>query len=491
MALGGAYPFVSSGGIRVLAEAILYRPFKLFSASHNEQAFAALNRILFSPLLLGGIHEVERMGDEEYITSVPSKVRRNALKRAGVARRLRGANHPNYTKVNPFGKTEKLPHFAQADEPTWRGLMYIPRLIQATHDETHLDTGPYFKPAVAHLKEVWGSYNWIFYGSASPDVLDEWINRHSDCKSFYCGDLSAFDATWTDFAFDTLESVYRRLFPGIGQWFWELLRAWRRPRSVRKCMKQHDATAWLKYAADCCLASGRDDTALANALLNGLALAMSFAAALANVDVSEVTQAHMLHAKELCAISVVGDDSLVCCRFDVESYVPAIESSMRAFGLVAKSQATRELSQVTYLGGMPYKAAGRYYWGPTIGRRFYKAFWQTEPKGNLPAWLHGVSRQLLTASHVPILHDAALRTCQLLEGYKSTIVEDPYSQWQSFGQRPAYDETTMDWLVQRYSRHGLTRNMLEADIRTIGLVQRLPACLHLPAVTIMTMADDL
>lgn len=482
---------MSSGGIRVLAEAILYRPFKHFSAYVRPGSFEACARLLWTPYLLGAMGVVEPMDLDQYIRSNPSRVRRNALIKARQAREERGCNHKHYYRVNPFGKTEKLPWFCIHNEPTVDGLKYIPRLIQATHDETHLDTGPYFKPALGELKRVWHVDNWIFYGAVGPDVLDEWINKHSGSQSFYCSDLSAFDATWTEPAFLVLESIYRRLFPGIGQWFWKLLREWRRPRSVRKFIREGEFTFWVKYAADYCLASGRDDTALANAILNGLALALSFSAVLAGVKVSDLTTAHLAAAQERCAISIVGDDSLVCCAFDVEPLVPRIEECMRAFGLVAKSQATRELAEVTYLGGMPYRVAGKYYWGPTIGRRFYKAFWQTEARGNLPAWTHGVAKQLEKAQHVPILSDAARQINQLLEGYKSTTIKDEYATWVYEDARPRYDDGTIDWLLLRYSRHGLTRSMIEADLLVISKVVRLPAVLDLPAVRLMTSVDDL
>lgn len=456
-------------------------------------SYTAAKSLVFHELLLGSLPEIEPMTVHDYIRSIPNSRRRKAMITAYKKRLLRGENHKDYYLVNPFGKVEKLDSFVQdEEEPTVEGKRYVPRLIQATHDETHLDTGTHFKPLTSQLKKTWHADNWIFYGSVAPDVLDYWINKNADCESFFWSDYRAFDSTWTDYAFDLIETVYRRVLKDVKPEFWELLRKWRKPESKKKKVKEKDGTfTWIKYFADFCLASGRDDTALANALLNGLVLALSFAAALRGCKPSELVAADLLFAQRFVSISVVGDDSLVCCRFRVSRYMSRISENIASFGLQAKVFCSTNLYDVTYLGAMPYPVAGRYYWGPTVGRRLYKAFWQSEPIGNLAMWTKGVAIQLATYKHVPILSDIAQRIVDLLPKYSHSTTTDEYEVWTSVKDRPKYDESTLHWMAARYSTRGLTVPQIGADIRRISAISRLPAVVELPAAEIMVMLDDL
>lgn len=479
----------------MLARAILYRPLKLFAAMPSEATYGAAQSLVFHECLLGELPAVDPWTVEQLLLSIKQARRRKALKRAQEKRQLRGCNHRDYYRVNPFGKVEKLDGFIARDGcPAERGKTYVPRLIQATHDETHLDTGIWFKPLIHELKSVWHKDNWIFYGSVTPDELDYWINKHSGSRTFFWSDYSAYDCTWSEPAFELIEGVYRRCFPDAPPEFWKLLKMLRKPVSKIKFVKDGDLEIWLKYWSDFGLASGRDDTALANALLNGLVLALSFAAALAGVSVVELRPIHLYRARQAVSISIVGDDSLVCCDFDVGPYVEVVTGNIESFGLSVKSNWSEHLCDVTFLGAMPYLVNNRYWWGPTIGRRVYRAFWQTEPKGNLPAWTKGVARQLATYSHVPILSDMAKRILKLLEGYKET--GDPWTYDESVFSckvtgRPDYDQSTLRWLCERYRSSGLVESHIRQDLLTIGQIQRLPAVVELPACELMVLADDL
>lgn len=457
----------------------------VLSPGAYERAYAN-RRAFFNSFLTT---DVSPMTDWEWLKSMPSK-RRKALIRAHQHRLERGENHAEYDLIKPFVKTEHLPYFSQLeDDYTHEGVEYVARLIQAPHDETHLDAGKWLKPLVALLKQDWVQDNWLFYASVAPEKLDLWLNRNAHAMSFFGSDYTSFDATYTERTWWMVERFYSIIYPDAPVSFWNALKAWRACHGKVKCKK--DETT-LEYWAPNCNTSGRDDTALANALVNGIVIATAFAAALNGISVTDVTVEHIVGIREKVQIAVVGDDSLVACYFDVSLISDKVVAGIREFGLIAKAQVC-QLHEVTFLGMMPYPVSGQYYWGPTIGRRMYKAFWQAEPVGNLPAWTLGVAKQLALYRCVPVLSDIANRVVELLAGGKSTPVShDPNRIWATRSSAtPAYDITTQWFLCQRYSKQGLTLAAMEADRRVVQSISRLPAVVKLFTTDAAVIADEL
>lgn len=482
---GGAIPFVTASGARPLVEAILFRVFKEIPRTADGKAFkvaASFVDQLMPDFCLPG----EPMLTWEWIRSMPGR-RRRVLVRTLHRLQERGEYHKNFSRFKPFVKTELLPLVRVVADTVTDDVEYVARLIQAPHDETHLVAGRYLKPLVARLKEVWNADNWLFYGSVCPEKLDKWLNRIKDSRSFFWSDYSSFDATHSDFSWDLIEGLYRRIYPSAEPDFWEVLRIWRRPRGVQKCRQDN---CKVSYEADTCNASGRDDTALANAIFNGIALALALAAALASVPLEDLTPEQVRRASQVFRVSVVGDDSLVGCSVDVVPLRESIVRNLTRFGLIVKAQSSSRLADVTYLGMMPYPVAGRYYWGPTLGRRMYKAFWMREA-GNLPAWTHGVARMLALNQHVPILVECAEKVCELLSGFKHTEQQvDENRVWASRGVRtPRYDQTTIDFICSRYS--GLNPGLFRRDTAIIKSVERLPAVVHSSVVHACLLVDEL
>jgi hypothetical protein len=399
----------------------------------------------------------------------------------------------NFKKFQPFVKTEKMPLFAQRDgDYGVTGVEYVARLIQAPHDSTHIVAGRYLKPLLGRLKEIWHEDNWLFYASVNPKKLDHWLARNKHAMTWFWADYSAFDATYTKETWDMIEGFYRVIYPDAELEFWQVLEAWRKPGGSIKFRKDG---LKFKYQAGVCNASGRDDTALANALVNGVVLSISLAAALAGVETTQVTHDMLVVASQALNIAVVGDDSLVACHFDVRPLMDTINKNIRSFGLVVKAESSADLLDVTFLGMMPYPVAGEFYWGPTLGRRLYKAFWQEKPVGNLPAWTRGVATQLLCFPHVPILYDMALKVDQLLEGMKRTqMAPDQHRVWAMRTDAdglPHYDESTLRGLSHRYRNKGLTPGMIARDIGTIQSIERLPALVRLHTTDAALEVDDL
>lgn len=492
VALDGAIPFVTSAGVRPLTEAILYRVFKDVERSIDDESFSAAGRLinhayLLEEFMLPG----QPMETMEWLLSMSSSRRRKALIKAYHDLNARGSFHVKFDKIAAFVKTELLPYFAQTDDgPNVDLKTYVARLIQAPHDETHIVAGPWLKPLVARLKSIWHHDNWLFYASVSPDKLDKWVRRLSDSVSWYWSDYSAFDATYSKQAWELIEGMYRRIYPDAPEEFWKVLDIWRTPSGDIRLRKED---VKVKYQAAVCNASGRDDTALANALLNGIVLSLSFAAALARKRVADVTEEDLSVAAGLVDIAVVGDDSLVACKFDVSNYTADIQRNIESFGLSVKAEHSHELADVTFLGMMPYPVAGTLCWGPTIGRRLYKAFWQADPIGNLPAWTKGVAEQLLQYANVPILYDLAKRVVELLPRTPSTKVQrDENRVWQSINhQNPLWDRMTVDWLCLRLRSKGVTPQMVYRDIERIQRIERLPAVVWLEVPLLASCFEDL
>lgn len=483
----GAIPFVTSLGVKPLTEAIKYRVFKAYCSELKLSSYDNAVRLRDCRWLLGHMNPVAPMTIEEWMKSVKVSRRRKALEKAWRALCDRdGVHHHEYRIIKPFVKTECLPWFAIfCDFPDVARMSYVARLIQAPHDETHLVAGPYLKPLTHALKKHWNSSNWIFYASAAPEVLDQWLRDICPCESFFWSDYSAFDATWTDSAWDMVEGFYRRIYPEADPEFWEVLKIWRYPEADVRCRKEG---ARVKYQSEAMMLSGRDDTALANAILNGIVLSISFAAAIAGKDVSQVTEEDLQHAASMVRIAVVGDDSLVGCSFDVTPMRSQIEQGIRHFGLVVKAMSSKNLYDVTFLGCMPYLTSEGFFWGPTIGRRLYKAFWQVDHVNHLPSWTKGVAMQMAMNRCVPFLCELGERVLQLLERHAGQLSvdreklctgrESPTAHW---------DSLTVAWLGLRYP--GLTPQMLANDLAVLSKVNRLPAVMH-SEVFLRCVADD-
>jgi hypothetical protein len=472
----------------------LYRVFADVKSTPWSPAFLAARANLKH--LLGDFLLEAKPGDGcpmslwDWIKSMPSRCRK-ALVRALKDREERGEPSSQYNEIHPFVKSENLAKFGVKN-----GVYsvcyteYVARLIQAPHDETHLDAGRYLKPLVPRLKEQWSWESPIFYASVAPEKLDKWLNRVCGAQSFFWADYSSFDATYSHEAWMLIESLYAEIYPDAPPEFWAALSAWRCPKGKAKCRKEEVV---ITYQADAMNASGRDDTALANALFNGIALTMSLAAALAGVTVDQVTPGHIARAKEVFQVAVVGDDSLVACEVDVSGFAPAIVANLERFGLVVKAQCSPHLADVTFLGSMPYPVAGHFYWGPTIGRRLYKAFWQADPVGNLPAWTRGVAQQLMLYRCVPVLFEIAEKVFDYLSKTKiTTAYVDPNRLWQTReAPVPHWDQSTLEWLCFRYRDQGLSVGMIRDDLRTVKSISRLPAMTRLNLTDASLLLDDM
>lgn len=483
-------PFSYPRGPGVLGAALYLRAFRDVPINVEKEAFqkAAELAWIIAPDFCLPRQEWEQ---RTWLQSMPPN-RRKPLLKAHERREERGQNHKDYEWFNPFVKDEHALYAGVLDGVIGTEFCQsVPRTIFAPHDETHLDAGRYLKPLVGALKQIWHARNWIFYASGKPESLDEWLNENCHATSWFWADYSAFERSHSDASWDFMEGMYRQIYPHADEKFWQALAVWRRPKGKKKFPKQD---VRIEFHCQTMNASGRDDTSLSNAMLNGFGLSMAFAAALSGKTIYELQAEDLRDAESKVKIAVMGDDSLVACNFDIDAYKETVLRELKRFGFVVKACSSHQLVDVTFLGMMPYPVAGTYYWGPTIGRRLYKAFWQHVPKGNLPAWTHGTAKQLALNACVPIVSDAAQQVLKILEGKKATaIAATPEGYGAAWTMReaptPPYDESTLRWLELRYP--GVTVAQLKQDVSLLNGVTRLPAMVDIHSMSIIAAMDEM
>lgn len=441
--------------------------------------------------------ETQRMTDTEWLDSMPG-VRRRVLRLAMA--RYRGFGwQKSYEKFKAFVKTELLPGFGKAGGDLTRDFEMMDRIIQGPHDVTHCIAGPWLKPLVKLLKAMWtGEY--IHYGSCGPESLHRYLQRLLDMGDglyFWC-DFTGFDTTHSRDTWAFMERLYRRA--GVHDPdFWRVMEAWRAPAG---------RIGPFRYKAGVMNASGRDDTALANGVLNGFATFLSVTAAVLKKPLRLLTLSDVRSMRGVAALSVCGDDSLGkvppianddLCRFRDE-----VSNNIAKFGFEAKLEVSRDIGDAVYLGQRPYPTRKGWFWGKTIGRSTYKMGWVIDKGQDVMAHLTGIAdMHVLCSSHVPVLSDLAKKIVELRQGAKRTPPElDPNKPWMwTYQSGVDYDDITIAHVARVYSKlspglgDGEDYVVTPSDVR--DLIEEIKGVRALPCVVghrlwrRMIYADDL
>lgn len=439
--------------------------------------------------LLPDFH-AEKMSVPDWIATMPSR-RRGPLRKAAANYARVGWRH-SYRRFSSFVKKELLPGFSKTDCELGRLDEMLDRLIQGPKDETHVIAGPHLKPLIAKLKEIWTHDAPIFYGSVGPEALHKWLHSRligSNLQYFWC-DFSMYDNTHSEDSWSFMENLYRRA--GIDDAdFWRVMDVWRKP---------YGKIGPFVYQANVMNASGRDDTALANGVLNGFATYLSICAAYLDKDLLTLTVEDLRACRDI-GLSVCGDDSLGSLPYHDEQWMAGfrqrVAENISKFGFEAKLCTSAELTDAVYLGNRPYPAAGTWFWGRTIGRSTYKMGWvTTEVQRDIMAHITGIAdMHLLCSSHVPILADLAKKIVQLREGGKRTpAVLDPSKPWEwTLRAGVEYDDSTIAAVASIYSKRGRVVTTLDVWdlISEIRGVARLPCVLDHWLWKLMIHEDDL
>jgi len=445
----------------------------------------------FVPILLPDF-QAPSMEFEEWLAGMPGR-RRRPLTKAHLEYLATGWKK-RYARFKAFLKTELLPDFDKHKEVAEVLDLFemLDRLIQGPHDVTHVIAGPKLRPLLHRLKEIWGPDGSIFYGSCGPESLYKWLQRLVEEPGlfFWC-DYSMFDNTHSDDSWDFMERLYRRGCEHDAD-FWRVMRAWRKPRG---------SIGPFTYKARTMNASGRDDTALANGVLNGMVMTVSVAAAYLGVDLLSLTPAMLSSVLPMIKLSVCGDDTLGCVPiFDEDkrqNFQRDVCASVARFGFKAKMGTSYRLFDCVYLGCRPYPTEKGWFWGKTIGRSTYKMGWSVLEEADLAARHLGIcDMHRLCSSHVPVLSDLAKTTLRCRKGAKRTpVLLDPDKPWQ-WTQKSgvSYDEVTLAYLSDGYTGCGageVTVQGLEILIKKISEIPAIPYVLDDPTWRAMVWADEI
>lgn len=390
----------------------------------------------------------EELSQDDWLASMPAK-RRRALTEAMQMYRETGWRK-RYAKFKSFLKDEPLPGFMKKDGALFPLERQIARLINAPNDVTHCIAGPKIKPYMGWLKKQWHKDNFLFYGSTGPDKLQAWLEMFSTMgpRFYFWSDYSMYDASHNDQSWKFVEAFYAQHKHDAD--FQRVLDSWRAPKGT---------LGNFKYTGRIMNASGRDDTALANALLNGTAMFLSVTAAWCNKSLAEVSLADTHEVASLLKLSVCGDDALgslpLIDQERAEKFLKDSKANIETFGFSAKMFGSYNLEDCVYLGHRPYPVAGKWYWGKTLGRALYKLGYQSKVTGDGFAHFKGICKMHDVCSrHVPVLSDLTLAWDAATEGGKVTAWEpDPNKPWElmgTFGPR-SYDESTIASVARAYT----------------------------------------
>lgn len=443
------------------------------------------------------------MSIDEWLASMPPR-RKKALARAAQEYRRFGWNK-QMVMFSAFVKSEFLPDFDKDDSGLCFLREMLDRLIQGPHDATHVIAGPRIKPLCRELKRVWDHTGPIFYGSATPEKLHKWLQRLVDQPGlyFWC-DYKMFDNTHSRESWAFIEQLYRDA--GIeDEDFWRVMEAWRAPRG---------SIGPFRYEASVMNASGRDDTAFANAVLNGFAAYLSVCAAWLNKSLFDLTPSDVRACFSEVFISVCGDDSLGRVPFMPEKeragFCQRVKDNIALFGFEAKLASSERLHDAVYLGMRPYPTRKGWFWGKTIGRAAYKMGWVCSkvPRDVLAHVTGTHEMHLLCSSHVPIISDLARKVVELRGGAKRTPVAlDPDRPWEwTFQSGVDYDDVTLAAVAETYTAHStpfrelpggslacqsLTVTELKATIAAIQDIKQIPFMLDSEVIRRLVYYDDL
>ena len=457
--VSGCYPMVTRKGPYSRMQALIGRAF-LKKPKSSPAAWAVMDKFK-DELLPSSALDGEKMPIDAWLASMPAR-RRRALERAYREYINDGGLTDKDLTFSAFVKQELLASYKKFDWADAKPLAEsIARMIMAPKDKAHIVAGPVIKPKLERLKAHWNKDNWLFYGATTPEKLQGWLDssvagcEDGDVFAFWC-DYSMFDCTHSKESMRLVESFYSEMRSDPE--FARLINAWRAPKGK---MGEMD------YQADIMLASGRDDTSLMNAILNGLVMGLSVAAAVAGVRLEDLQKEHLRYAEAYIRISICGDDTLGFLPKhlwgDRVRIMREIERNISRFGLVTKLDCTDYLGSAVYLGMRPYNVptptGRRWLWGRTVGRAAFKFGWMLDlAKGDAAAWATGVADSVArTQPYVPILSDLARRTLKLREGARRTPVavdeNKPWTNWtvQQETKDLTYDRQTLYCLEKSYS----------------------------------------
>lgn len=489
-AIAGATPLVSHLCLYNALKAVLCRVFR----SPKETArfdYWAMARRMDDFLLHDFCYEaVVPMSILEWIGEAPLR-RKKALFEAAIELGLYTWRDA-WRWFSSFLKGEKLPFFEAYCGHLKMLEAMVDRLIQGPHDCTHLIVGPLVKPLTKRLKRVWHNTNCIFYAAVSVEKLDEWFNLFFSEGSWglMC-DYTMFDNSHSSLSWSWVESLYHRLgLHLLDSRFPLVMDAWREPHG-----RLHGKGWTLTYMAYIMNASGRDDTALANALLNGVGMFLSLCAVLKNKRVPDLSSSDIIWGEANIRLSVCGDDSLAILPQvgrSPELFCQALSLELAGFGFTAgadKMKVSQDPFDFVYLGMRPYPHSGKWWFAKTIGRALWKLGWRLDSTGDDTAWMAGNCEQVASTQQiVPLYIDAAEVYLSQHRGPRTKVKGDQNRPWQRQTATPKYNEGVLEYVSRGYD---IQVSELRECIRMIRGTQDFPTVWDHPVLTRIMCVDEM
>lgn len=300
-----------------------------------------------------------------------------------------------------------------------------PRVICNPDAWTQVVAGPYLKSLTENLHVLWGVDNPItYFGGLSPgqgnewlkSVLIDWKTMRPEYNRVVENDFSKFDCTYSDPCFKFIRQIYSYWgmpvdLPIIDH----VLEGWQRPCGQFR--------SGLLVSGPVMNASGRSDTALMNALVNGVVQVASYAMAEQGVnDPSLLDEKRTRAMLQKIKIGVLGDDSLTFYH-NFADMARTVGDAVALFGFEARDMKVHTNPCVaTFLACRPYPTVDKngtksVHWGPTM-RKLNKMGIAVDLQENPYSWLYtNMIASLVTSYHVPFISDITLKTLDLLKDF--------------------------------------------------------------------------
>ncbi len=472
-------------------------------------------RVIFAGSFRGVLRQVDIEGHEHFekwVSRFPGPVQtrlRDARKRVsetGVTKRdgkftlllkqeFADAGAPTYNSP------ELNTYWGQPDRNT-------PRIIQAPEAEAHAVMGPWCWATTLLLKKLLPAWHFIHYaGCDKPEELDAWADTTEAAfppgNFFLEADISQMDASYSKPLLQFIWWFYSLLgWPSSGnvpKIFWW----WAKPRG-----RSRDG---VRYSADYMNASGRDDTAVMNGLMNSLIMIVS--AARMKPDGTNRSLQDVLtmkptllrdHLWQMRGI-VQGDDSLAAfpSSFGRALHSGCVDDTYARAGFKTTSTVKRNFLLSIFLGSRPWPclvAEGmskvrHIRWGPTLGRRLIKFGWQRTRDSQPNVRMYQVADAVARAyPHVPLLSEVAQRTALILQNHAKVAARRPapidLSNWDKLRVKRSPAETHPDALWMLAEIYGVGHASYEEFRTKLGCLRSLPQFLDCDALRRVVTIDD-
>jgi hypothetical protein len=402
----------------------------------------------------------------------------------------------------PFVKSEWHLDAKEQGDGTERRTELKPRGIYTLSDKGHVIVGPYTLPALHRMGEIWGPQSVIEYaGCKTPKEMRDLLRRLERMAAqgfqFVDNDYSCFETSHSPHSFQTYRNLLRRLWADYCQLREEIMTKWESPEFQAKI-----GGFVFKGKLPTMMCSGRPDTALGNAIKNGLATFFAIVAAVAGLNVAQldaVPDAVWAWATDNVKVVVVGDDSIIAIRLPEGQTLPAVlqrvEQNICRLGFISKLEPRKHLRELVFLGNRPYLIGEHYEWGPSLGRRLYKHHWGLDVTGDPKAWMAQVAdMERRTCGHVPLIKEFAEAAAReygkarpMTKGMQRRMAaQEKYSAQQYILEGLSYGPETLADMAQLYN---VDVALIEDCVKKAREITQVPCAFSHPFIEVVMAAD--